>query len=375
MEEWSQSLLQALINCIKNPQLYWAFLVSFFVVYFVRNEQRRYFGKALYGRINTWLHTFTFSIVGSLIISAITLTFGLVFTYEIIVILCVITFILTIGYRLTFLSASFILGFTYLLLLPTHLNFFQGEAYYLMISMTLIIGCMLLIEAYHVYKIKPKHLSPEIRISLRGAKIGRFSFEKLLFVPFFVFVPGDTLLPLLPVFSFGDGIYSLALIPFIFGFNYQANHHVPQVITKKIATYTAILGSIVIIGSIVSFIMPVINYGVIAIAIIGQLYIQITAKVEENHHLSTFIGLKNEPKVFWIEKESIAEAADIQIGDTIVAVNQQQVQTIDHLNDVLKRLPPGTREFTIENYLHNIRSVKIVEPVYSSEEFGVRFID
>src|SRR5699024_2918160 len=145
----------------------------------------------------------------------------LVFTNEIIVVLSVMTFILTIGYRLQFLSATYILGFTYLLLLPTHLNFFGDEAFYLMFSITTLIGIMLLLEGHHIFHMKTKHLSPEFRVSLRGAKIGRYSFEKLLFVPFFIFVPGETIVPFFPVFSFGEGTYTLALIPFIFGFSYH----------------------------------------------------------------------------------------------------------------------------------------------------------
>lgn len=375
MEEWSQSLLLAVLNSLKNPQLYWVLILSCFVVYHVRAEQRRYFGKALHSNIHTWFKTFSFAILSGIIISTITLSIGLIFTYEIIVILCVVTFILSVGYRSKFLSISFILGFTYLLLLPTNLNFYQEEAYYLFISITTMIGLLLLVEAFKINQIKPKDLSPEIRLSRRGATIGRFSFEKLIFVPFFIFVPGDTFIPFLPAFSFGDGLYNIVLVPFIFGFNYRTNYHVPQIATKRIAKHTAILGGIVLIGSIISFALPIINYVVVAIAIIGQMYIHVTASAEENSYQSAFLGIEQAAKVFWIEKGSIAEASGIQIGDTITAINDKKVEMANDVDRLLLRLPPGTREFTVVNYLNESRSVMIVDPVYNRYEFGVRFID
>src|SRR5699024_1206412 len=122
----------------------------------VRNEQRIYFGKALYGKMHTWLKTFSLAIFSGIILSAIILSLGLVFTYEIIVILCVVTFILSVGYRSKFLSISFILGFTYILLLPTNLNFYGDEAHLLLFSMTTIIGLLLLVEAYSIFRMKTK---------------------------------------------------------------------------------------------------------------------------------------------------------------------------------------------------------------------------
>lgn len=375
MEEWSQSLLTALLNSLKNPQLYWVFILSFFVVSHVRNEQRVYFGKALYSKIHTWLKTFSFAIISGIILSAITLSFGLIFTYEIIVILCVVTFILSVGYRSKFLSISFILGFTYILLLPTNLNFYDKEAHTLFISMTMMIGLLLLVEAHSISRMKTKDLSPEVRMSRRGSLIGRFSFEKITFIPFFIFVPGETLLPFLPVFSFGDGLYSLALVPFVFGFQYRTNNHFPQVAFRKIAKQTAFLGGIVLIGSGISMMVPLVNYIVVIIAIIGQLYIHVSASMEENSHQSAFLGLEQKAKVFWIDKGSIAEAAGIQIGDTITAINDKAVENTSDVDRLLLRLPPGRREFTVVNYLNESRSIMIVDPVYNRYDFGIRFID
>lgn len=375
MNAWIQSVLQALLHTIQNPLLYWAIGLSFFTVYHIRKEQRQFFGKALYSNLKTWSHNFVFSIITSFIISAIAILFGLVFTKEIIVILSVVTFILTIGYRLQFLSATYILGFTYLLLLPTHLNFFGDQAFYLMFSITTLIGIMLLLEGHHLFHMKTKHLSPEIRVSLRGAKIGRYSFEKLLFVPFFILIPGETIIPFFPVFSFGEGTYTLALIPFIFGFSYRISKDLPQIVTKKLAIRTASLGIIVIMASVLSLAFPVINYGVVAIAIIGHLYIQVSSKIDERSQETAFLDLEKQAKVFWVKRGSIADIAGLQIGDTIIEINNHKVKDVDDVNRILHALPPGTTAFTVENYVKEIRSFVITEPIYNYQDFGIQFIE
>lgn len=374
MDIWVEAIIQALINCLKNPLLYWALLLSIYIVAFVRNQEKFYFRKALLKRHTLWLQMNKFTPLGSILISLIAITFGLVINYEIVVILTVVTLILSIGFKMKFLSSTYTLGFTYFLMLPTLLNFFNNEANSILVSITLLVSIFLFIEAYQLQRTKVKKLNPEVIYSKRGHLIGQYSLERLFFTPFFIFVPEGDLTPFLLTLPFGDSSYHLAFIPFVFGFHYQMNNNYPQIVMNKIKKQTIILATIALLGTIISIFVPYVTYITMGIAFIGYLYIQSANTVDQSRAPYLFLSLQQEAKVFWVKKDSIAERFGFNIGDLIKEVNGQTIHTVDELNFVLNQEEVNHATFTIITYQGEEKQIQIDEQINHAYHLGLIFI-
>lgn len=375
MNIWVDAIINSLLTALKNPLTYWALFMSFFVVHYVRHRQKTFFRKTLNDYKTTWFQTNKIALLGSLLVSGLSYVFGFIFTYEIIVILTVITFILSIGFRTKFLSSTYILGFTYFLMLPTFINFFQYEAKSLLISITFIVAIFLFIEAFELHRIKTRHFTPEVTYSKRGTIIGQFSIERFFIVPFFVFVPEGDLSPLIPLLPFGSTSYDIAFIPFIFGFNYRANDELPQVVIHKIKKQTITLASVILIGSILSIYVPYLTFIVMAVAIIGHLYIQSSNTVEENRLQASFLSMAKEPIVFWVEKGSIAESVGLEVGDQIIAINDQSIHHTNDFDSYLLNHHTDEYHITILNSKQEEVQLTIENKIKNRHQLGLHFID
>src|SRR5699024_3527046 len=102
---------------------------------------------------------------------------------------------------------------------------------------------------------------------------------------------------------------------------------------------------------------------------------QVSSKVDERSQQTAFLDLEKQAKLFWVKKGSIADIDGLQIGDTIIEINDQKVNDVDDVNHILRDLPPGTTAFTVENYLKEIRSFVVVEPIYNYQDFGIQFVE
>lgn len=289
------------------------------------------FNKPVTTMFIEWKRTLWLSILFSILISFLTLTFGLIITYEIVLILCIITFLVSYVYHAKYLSISFTFGITYLLLFRSIENHYDNSIV-ILTSLTLLIGLFLIIEAILLSNFKNIDSAPELDLMNRGAMFGQLHLNKISFIPFLIFVPSGkftALFPLLPEITINNTDYAVALVPLFIGFHFLAKRNLPSNIAKRNARRIAILGVLVLLLTIVAYYLPALSIVVVLIALIGRGIIQALSDQASNETAEQFISTTSDVKVFWIVEDSPAENLGLEIGDIIKQVNNHPIQTVE----------------------------------------------
>lgn len=335
--DWLNEYKAVPLLFLKHPLVYWTIILSFIISYRRKHTEVFLFNKAVTNRFLEWNNTFILSLFASLSISFISLVFGLVITYEVILILCIVIIASTYVYHLKYASAAYTIGITYLLLAKSIQNHYEKNIV-ILASITILIGLFLIIEAALLKSVKNKHSAPEILQTNRSGLFGQLNLNKISFIPFFIFVPGNaitSIIPLWPTFTLGDETYGLVLIPFFIGFNYLFYGSLPENGVKAAANRMFLLGVVVTLLSIGSLFIPFISPFIVLIAIIGRLIIQFSVTKVEQRTIPLFLDKNEYVTVLWVVKGSPAAKIGLQIGDKIVKVNNQHVDDVNAFYSLL----------------------------------------
>ncbi len=371
---WVFEFKLALIELIKNPITYWIIVLMIILGRQRQKLEIKQFGKKIHSLIPSIFNLTFIGIVSSVIISILAIYFGLVVSYEIIIVATVITLILSIIYQQVFLSIAYTLGATFFILyLSTNHLYEQSKA--ILLSVSLLIGIFMMIEALLLATTKKHHYYIEQRKSPRGKLFGQFFLEKMAIFPVFLFVPDGNLFAIYPLFSVGDERYSLTIFPVVLGFSFLAKQQLPKMLLQKLSRHIFLLGIFIVAMTFVSHFYPMILPFVVLIAIVLRLMIQFRSVNKELRADPYFFEMNNEPTVFWVEKHSLAEKAGLKIGDTIVKINDENVSTIADVDRLLLQFKHEYLSFVYRNKNNELRSSK--RPVYATtrEELGITFIN
>lgn len=333
LEIWLIEIAKGIGKIFLNPLLYWA-LILFILTGNKRIKKERYnFGTKIFHLFAERRNTLFISIISSITISLLAIFSGIVISFEIMVLLMVVTILLSITGATSFLSASYTIGFTFILLiiLPfvndyivnPYVDFGHISTVYL-IGLTILLAMFLLIESIILSLLTDKTAFPNVVLSQRGIWIGEQQLKRLAFIPFFVFMPTDSvsiIAPILPYFQVGEQSFSLVLLPFIVGFHYNVRGSLPSVAAKRIGKATFWLSIIVLLGAFASLYIPGLTIASIIIAILGREWITYRHKINERKQPAFFSPLDNGVKVLAMIPDSPADRLGILVGETILKVN------------------------------------------------------
>lgn len=346
--EWTMEVKSILLSLIKNPITYWLIFISFLVTKRRMAREIIQFDNYIIERFAEWKKTLLFSALFSLLISFITLSLGLVITYEVVLILCIIVFLFSYVYNFVFLSASFTLAFTYFLLYKSILNHYE-DGMVILTSITLLIGLFLIAEAFLLYKVKNTDTFPELASTKRGTTFGQLHINKISFIPILIFVPNGTFTALFPIFPVvtvdGSSAYSIVAVPFFVGFHYLAQKRLPEQVAKRTAKRTAGLGIVIMVLSIFAYNAPNLSVGIALIALLGRAFIHVFADEWRVKSPVLFSSISPGVKVLWIIENSYAEHAGLNIGDTILRINEVEVSDV---NDFYTQLHEARVMYTLD---------------------------
>jgi len=341
VESWLLELVKGIGRVFFNPLLYWSFFLILIVGYKRIQRERSYFGVKIFNAFSEWKNTWMVSIVAGLFISLVTIGLGIVYSHEVILVLSIVVIILSITFKLTLLSASYTIGITYLLILLSplllkfqtiiELDLFSRIDF---TSLVIILGIFLVIEAILLRFIKREETFPELSLSDRGIWVGQHRLKKLSIIPFFVLVPSGMITPFAPFwpyFSVGDESYSILLVPFIIGFDYLVRGSFPQDAARKISKSVSLLGIIVILLAVGSIYIAWLSIIAVLIAIVGREYISYKHRVDDKSSLPYFNQVKSGLKVLAIIPGTPGDRLGILVGETIMKINGQEVNSVREL--------------------------------------------
>ena len=346
VESWLTELLKGIGKVFLNPLLYWSFILIVIVGYKRIRQERKQFGVKIFDVFSEWKKTWIISLLAGLSISLLNLGLGIVLSYESILILGIVVILLSISFRLSLLSASYTMGITFLIVLlsPLLLQFqtFLGVKSFTEIDLTgivILLSIFLFVEAILLNNVKREETFPELSMSDRGIWIGQHRLKKLSLIPFFVLIPSGMITPFAPFwpyFSIGDESYSIILVPFIIGFDYVVRGSLPQDAARRISKSVHILGLVILLLALGSIYISWLSLVAVLIAIIGREFINYKHRVEDKNAIPYFNPVAAGLKVLAVIPGTPGDRLGIQVGETILKVNNEEINSVQGLYTALQ---------------------------------------
>lgn len=359
-----EELGKAIGNFFLNPLTYWFIFILFIISNRRIKDEKEQFKTPLFPIGAEIRHTANITIISSLLISLLAILFNITFVYEMIIFLSIIIFALTFAFGFKLLSAAYTLSFLFIMfkILEQYqnrlfeLNYITNHTFS---SIALLIALFLFVEASLYSKITNENAFPEVIHSERGSLFGMYHLQKISIVPFFVFIPGKLTiasLPIIPYFTFNEQPISFAIVPFFIGFHHIIKGQLPEAVTHRLQKYNMYLANLVLITSLISFYLPGIATISISLALLGKTYINHLIEREDREKELAFIELRDDLKIFAIVPHSPADLLGLKVGDTILKVNDIEVQSYTELSERMEQLIRFP-SFEIMTENHEVRTI------------------
>ncbi|MEC1178840.1 PDZ domain-containing protein [Metasolibacillus meyeri] len=375
-------VLMAILRFIMNPLLYVAALFAIYLGYRRVKRERRFFRIRI---LNGWSELISFvkiNWIASLFISMIIVAVGLVIPSEFLLLLIVVSIASMIIFIFHLLSPIVTIAISFSVLVAmayfgksfTVFGFtFEGFSYEhgAAMTITLIAGMLLMLEARFIRLAGPKFASPVVEQTKRGRNAVAYFSKGIRFVPLFFIVPGDAIasyLPWWPQFTLGASEFSLVLFPFVFGFQQMTKRTLPVYFYPKYSRAIFILAQLVIIGGLASNFIPLIGVITLMSAAILRLLISLYYKIQERTDAYAVAPLSRGVIIAGVLPNSPAEKMGLVAGEVIRKVNGKDVFTESELYEALQVNAAHCR-LEILNHQNEVRLAQHV--VHSNDHYKI----
>ena len=333
LEIWLIEFAKGVGTLFIHPLLYWFLLLLMFTGIRRIKKEREYFGAKINNLFAEGKQTLVIALLFSIIVSALAISFGIIISFETIILLGVVMIILSMTTSTTMLSASYTLGITFIiLLLISFIDLHRFEAFMQFqdlsavhfICLAILTGLFLLVEALLLGTTKKGRTFSTLSLSERGIWTGQHQLKRLAFVPFFALLPTDSLTgitPLYPYFEYGNQTFSLVLLPFFLGYQYNVRSELPEKAAEKLGRATLLLGFLVLLCAIGSLFFPVFSLVAIILSIVGKEWITYRHRLQDRRKPAFFRPLDEGIKVLDTIPNSPADRLEILTGEIILKVN------------------------------------------------------
>lgn len=348
-QDWLLELAKGFGKIFLNPVLYLSFLFAASLGVARVKKERRYFtvrAQNAYFELKQLVPT---GLILGLCLSGLSIALVLILPMEIIIFASLLTIILaligktrllspvyTVGLAILVCTISLYLGWDYFLFSKSHLG--TDEIFFP--TAIILLGLLIISEGIFVRVNGKKSTSPRLKRSKRGQMIGTHLLERAWLLPMFVFIPSGTLTIALdwwPVVTVGNQTYSLLLVPFLLGTKLEIQGEHPFKATRKISTNIMTLGSIILLGGVASYFLPVLSIAFVVLAIIVREWITVKQKNVEKNRAFFFSRRNNGVVILGIVPDSPADKMGLRIGETVSKVNSIPVQDKNQIYKALQR--------------------------------------
>lgn len=339
MEDWLLELGKGIGRLFLNPLFYWAILVIFLVGYRRIKQERDHFGTKVFGLFSEVKATWLPSLILGLIFSIIILASGIIFSAKSLILLVIAIILLSLSLRFSLLSASYTIGLAYIALvfLPLILEnleitseFWLAETNFL--ALTLLLGLMLLAEAYFMRQTNRKATYPKLILSDRGYWIGNHYIKKASIIPIFLLIPGgliESFAPYWPLFSIGENSYGIVLFPFLLGISQKVTGTLAPTAGRILSKQLMLLGILVILVSVLGLYLNGMSLVALFIALLGREFIIYRFRLNDKKHRPYYQPHQRGSRVLAIIPDSPADRLEILPGEVISKVNEQKIRNSD----------------------------------------------
>lgn len=348
-QDWLLELAKGFGKIFLNPVLYLSFLfVATLGVARVKRE-RRYFTVRAQNAYFELKQLLPMGMILGLCLSGLSIVLVLIIPMEIIIFTSLLTIILALIGKTRFLSPVYTVGLAIILssisLFLGWDNFLFSKSYLganelFFPTAIILLGLLIISEGIFVRVNGKKSTSPRLKRSKRGQMIGTHLLERAWLLPMFVFIPSGALTIAIdwwPVVMIGDQTYSLLLVPFLIGAKLEVQSEHPIIVTRKIGTNVIALGSVVLLGGVATYFLPILSIVFVILAIIGREWITMKQKNVEKNKAFFFSRRNNGVVILGIVPDSPADKMGLKIGETVTKVNSFPVQDKNQIYKALQR--------------------------------------
>lgn len=384
VEAWLIELAKGMAKLFINPLLYWSIIVLLFAGYRRIKRERQNFGTKIFDVFSEWKSTWLFSILTGLLVSAVMIGAGFVLSYTSLLLLSVVAILFSLSGRFMFLSPVYTVGISFLLLLfvPTLLGNQQWIREDLfdpinLAAFPVLLGILLIAEGWLIKRTNMRDTYPGLSLSNRGIWVGEHHLKKLAIIPFFLLLPSGLITPFAdywPYVSLGEQTYSLILFPFLLGVDYKVRGRYPKEAADKLAVPIILLGigtTAIAIGGV--FFAPL-SLAAVIVTIFGKEYINYRHRNSERLRRCYFHPMNNGLKVLGVIPGTPADRLGIEVGENIIKVNGQMVNSIDSFYQSLQA-SGAYFKLDIEDLNGEIRFVQGALYQGDHHELGILFSD
>lgn len=333
-----------------NPVFYIVILMAIFLGYRRVKRERKFFHiRILWGwsEANGLIKE---GLLISLVISLISIVFGLTVPMQFLYVVMVASFIALVVYIFHFLSPIVLFAVSLIALMVMNTQEWSFNLYGLTfngvevnegaaVTVAILAGLLLVAEGLLIRKNGAKYASPIIENSKRGLKAVAFLSKKVWILPIFFIIPGEAIpayFPWWPQFSLGANHFSLVLFPVIIGFQQMTRHTLPVYLYPRLGRTVLILGELVIIGGLVGYFEPIVGLVMLIVGAIARAIISIRFAMREQKDVYAVSAKSNGVMIAGVLPNSPAEKMGLGVGEIIRKVNGVEVHSERQLYEALQ---------------------------------------
>lgn len=334
IELWLIEVLKGIGRIFLHPLLYYLILIAIILGVRRVKKEREQFHIRINDVFLECKYVLTSGLLIGLIISIVMLFVGVVVPFAAVILFALITFLLSLSTRVHLLAPTFIIGVSFFSLIlimnneawtiPLFSEAFSSLNNQIFLSVSLLLGLLLIGEAILIFYHGGKKSSPKLVKSKRGLQVGIHEVKRLWMVPVLLLIPGGVLqapFPWWPVFSIGEDTYSLFLVPFAIGFFHQSKAMLPKEAAKLIGKRLLLIGVMTTGIAAASYYYPLASIIAVTFAIIFREMIFLQQRTREEASSSFFTKQNKGVKILGVIPQSPADKMGLQLGESILRVN------------------------------------------------------
>lgn len=296
--------------------------------------------------------------IPGILISIITIGIGLPLSFEWYITYQVITVLLLLvgGYRLihpifTFSLSSIVMtGLSFLdIELPFNkLNpLFQNNQYtygsinnpnQLMANALLLAAIILLVSVYMMKNREEEKMFPILRASKRGKRVAKYQKKTMWLLPLMIVVPGEAFSAFAdwwPLLEINGQSYAFLFMPILVGFHFTVSTQLIQEATAKIRTEFRNVAFLGIVLFVLSYFVPQVSIFAAGLVLLLSMIVLIRHRRRENQWAFRYGPTNEGLRVIAIRSDSPAQRMDLAVGDTILEMNDHDMNHKEDYNRVL----------------------------------------
>ncbi|MGJ7036235.1 PDZ domain-containing protein [Anoxybacillus eryuanensis] len=348
MEAWGFAWLKALGTFWLQPLLYYAIIFAWFIGWLRVQRERRDFHTRVYRTSREWRALIRSRSWFALIFSIVTVGAGVVLPNDTLVFWALVTVVCSFFMQLRLLSPAYVGSIIIFIVSffaqmewakPFFVRFFPNITETNVTALAFLMGLLLFIETWLVYREGAELSSPRLVTSKRGLMIGEQVVQRLWLVPLMIPVPGDDVQsfaswwPIIP----GGETYSFVLVPFLLGFSQRVQTGMPVHLTKWTAKRIGWLASVVSLLAIGSYWLKPLAIVAAVVAILWREWIALSAKLYEQKRPPYFTKRANGLVILGVLPNTPAHKMALSVGEVIAKVNGTPVVTEDEFYAALQQ--------------------------------------